>query len=109
MHSCENVLKIAVWIEGKIHPFPKERIPMLYKTQGKKHPVELKGKFPTVLALTLCYRFLRFSCVMDFCVPNTPLVISRVFPFLCFTTTHLLHSYVFSYSRVFDSCVPNRP
>ena len=45
---------------------------MLYKTQGKKHPVELKGKFPTVLALTLCYRFLRFSCVMDSCVPNTP-------------------------------------
>ena len=37
------------------------------------------------------------------------LVISYVFSFLCFTTTHSSYSYIFSYSCIFDWCVSNRP
>ena len=44
-------------------------------------------------AFFMCYRFLRSK--------HPFLVISRVFYFLCFTTTHSPHSYVFSYFRVF--------
>ena len=41
---------------------------------------------------------------------QTPfLVIFHVFSFIWFTTTHSPYSYVFFYSRVFYSCVLNRP
>ena len=49
MHSYGKFLKIAVWNGGKIHLIPKEMIPMLYKTQEKKHPLKLNGNLMACL------------------------------------------------------------
>ena len=47
-----------------------------------------------------CY-FLYFPVLWILAFQTSLLVISRVFPLLCFTITHSPYSYVFSYSRVF--------
>ena len=89
-----------------MNSFPEERLLQTLISEEKKNPLK---------SLVLISFELRSVTSYVFPVLWIPafqtlfLVISCVFPFLCFTTTHSPHFCVFSYSRVFDSCVPNMP
>ena len=89
-----------------MNSFPEERLLQTLISEEKKNPLKSLVLISFELRSVTSYVF----PVLWIPVFQTPLlIISRVFPFLCFTTTHSPYSCIFFYSRVFDSCVPNRP
>ena len=111
--SFSLMMSHAVWNAGTHAVHSRGNDCIAHKTKEIKHVLRAKGNFPTTLARSRSTLLLVISRVFPVLwIPafQTPLlVISRVFSILYFTTTHSPHSYVFSYSRVFYSCVPNRP
>ena len=89
-----------------MNSFPEERLLQTLISEEKKNPLKSLVLISFELRSVTSYVF----PVLWIPAFQTPLlIISRVFPFLCFTTTHPPHSYVFFYSCVFYSYVPNRP
>ena len=93
----------SFWNGGFVSSFSEERLPQTLVSKEKKNPLRSLVLISFELHSVTSYVF----PVLWIPAFQTPLlVISRVFPFLCFT--HPIPTFFF-YSRVFYSCVPNRP
>ena len=80
---------LGVWNKGMLHSFSKERLTLLHKTQGKKHPRKHKGKIPTIFSQAFNHEsFVSWAHVtfLFSCDPNTPKFLFLCFQILQFST-----------------------